>query len=628
MQPIQSSVLPMLVGLLAACLPCAALAAAVVPVAGTLIDEPCDIEIADDAIAARLRCARLVVLRDPERPEEGRFELAVVVKRSAAPKPGATPVLFLHGGPGGGMTTWMGRSPRDVAPGHDLVAFDMRGGGRSGPRVCEADSTPFLASFMHPDGLDAGIRERRRIIEACRLEWQAAGLRDRHYGTARNVEDAEALRVALGLARWRVYGESYGTTVAAHYLATHPDSIEAAVLDSLYPKDAEVLSGAEMQGRLLERLAAECRGDAACAARWPALGRDWLDATVAALDAAPLRVGAGERARSLDGTGLRQLLLQAAGDEAGVRSLPFLIDAAARRDVALLEGPLSLIAHSAAQGGVNLAATLATDCRDRARHAQVHDLSDPMGLLLGLPGEVCRDWTEPAEAPHWPVATTMPVLVVSGGYDSFQPDPTPVLADMGPTAQLIEFPQAAHGARGAGPCVRDIVGSFLANPAASIDTSCVAGMPVPDFLLQATPSRGLRELLPTLVLGATPPPALIVAVGSALLALLTALVGLWRGRGGRRVAGTRRWLMVPAASSLLAVGAVASLLASHDPLASAALLYGLPAGWAWLPWVSLLPLAGGAVTLWQGRDASTRLVAALALLCGLAMVGAGWLPGA
>ncbi|MBK8286823.1 MAG: alpha/beta hydrolase [Ahniella sp.] len=614
--------LPLLTGLLASCPSSAA------PAPGTLIDEPCDIEIADDAIAARLRCARLVVLRDPEHPEDGTFELAVVIKRSALPKPGATPVLFLHGGPGGGMTRYLGRSPSDHAPGHDFIAFDMRGGGRSQPQVCAADGAPFMASFLHPDGLDAGIRERRRIVEACRGKWQAAGLRAQHFGTDRNVDDAEALRAALGLQRWRIISESYGTTVAAHYLAKYPEALEAAVLDSLSPKDAEVLPGAEMHGRLIERLADECRQNAACTARWPELGRSWLDTTVAALDAAPLQVGEGDRARLLDGTGLRQMIMQVAGDEAGVRSLPFLIDAAARRDVAQLAGPLSLIGQDESSDGVNLAATLATDCRDRARHLKAHDLSDPMGLLLGVPGDVCRDWAEPAEAPRWPLATRVPVLILSGGYDSFQPDPTPVLREMGPAAQVVEIPHAAHGARGAGLCVRGIASRFISDPAATLDTSCIADMAVPDFLLQATPSRGLRELLPMLVLGATPPPVLIVSVASAGLALFVALVGLWRGRGGPRVPGTRRWLFAPAMAGLIAVGAPASLIASHDSLASAALLYGLPTGWTWLPWISLLPLVIGALALRRGRDGSTRLVAALALACGLAMMAAGWFPGA
>lgn len=592
-----------------------------------LVDEACDFEIVDQTLKDRLRCARLIVHRDPDRPEEGNFELAVVVKRSAAPKPGAAPVLFLHGGPGGEVTRYAGFNPRDPVPGHDLVGFDMRAGGRSRPQVCAASGGKLMASFLHPEGLEAGVQVRRQIVEDCRAEWQAAGLRAEHYGTARNVADAEALRQALGVARWQLIGESYGTTVAAHYLATHPKAIEAAVLDSLYPKDAEVHPAAEMQGRLLERIAADCRQDAACIARWPQIGRGRLDAVVAALDAVPLRVGEGPRARLLDGIGLRQLLMIASSDEAGVRSLPFLIDAADRRDSRLLAGPLSLIPQPGEVGGVNLAATLATDCRDRARHQHITDLSDPFSLLLGLPNAVCRDWATPTEAPRWPESTSVPVLILAGGYDSFQPDPGPVLVALGPAAQLVEIPHAAHGAGGAGPCVRDLVARFLADPQSRVDSSCVGQMQAPAFLLQATPSRGLRELLPTLLQGATPPLALLAAASLTLLSLLSALIGLWQGRGARHVDGLRRWLIAPAGASLLALAAPAALLASHDPQASVALLYGLPAGWGWLPWISLLPLAVGLLALWRGRGGWPRRVAGLALLSGLAWAVAGWFPG-
>ena len=46
------------------------------------------------------------------------------------------------------------------------------------------------------------------------------------------------MRRALGVARWNVVGESYGTTVAMTLLAHHPDSIRSAVPDSLNPPDA------------------------------------------------------------------------------------------------------------------------------------------------------------------------------------------------------------------------------------------------------------------------------------------------------------------------------------------------------------------------------------------------------
>lgn len=598
------------------------------PPAGSLIDEPCEMALAEPALARRLRCARLHVMRDPADPAAGRFEIAVAIRRSATPKEGAAPVLLLHGGPGGQMTRWIGMGVRDPAPGHDLVTFDMRGGGRSTPRVCDDAFSRLMAAFVHRDGPLAAAAERQRIVAECRAEFLAAGLDAQHFGTVPNVADAEALRQALGIERWLLLGESYGTTVAAHYLATHPGRIEAAVLDSLYPADEHILPTAEMQGRLVDRLAADCRADPSCAARFPDFGRAQLDAAVAALDAEPLVVGRGDARRLLDGLALRQLVMVVASFEAGARSLPLLVDAASRRDAPVLAGPLSMLSGSD-DDAANLAAMLATDCRDRARHHAGSGMADPLTLLSGLSSSICGEWTRHGEAPRWPQPSAVPVLVLAGGYDSFQPNAPVIVAAMGDLAGLIEIPHAAHVARGAGACVRDLTSAFLAAPTASLETDCVATMQGPAFLTAVTALRGAVSTAQVLTRGEPPPAALLLAIGAALLSVVAAL---WAWIGRRRLSHMSAAAALPPAwmagtVSLAAVLAPAVLLVSTDPMASAVLGYGLPAGWAWLPWLSLLPAFAGAAALLRGATRwSTRTAGTAAIACTLGLVIAGWSP--
>lgn len=598
--------------------------ASTLPPIGALVDEPCDIEVIDADVAARLRCARLQVLRDPADPSAGRFEIAVVVKRSADPKPGAAPVLFLHGGPGGQMTPWMGMGSRDVVPGHDLVAFDMRGGGRSTPRVCERTTAALFATFTHVDGPAAAAAERWRIAEECRVAFRAAGFDARHFGTPLNVSDAEALREALGVERWLLLGESYGTTVAAHYVATHPQRVAAAVLDSLYPADEFVLPTAEMQGRLIERVAGECAQDPRCAARWPEFSRAQLDATVAALDAEPLPVGRGSRPRLLDGMALRTLVVILTGSEAGVRSLPMLIDAAARRDTGILAGPISLFAVVGDESA-SFPAMAATDCRDRPRHHAQTGLADPITALTGLPSEVCRAWASPGETPRWPVGTTVPMLVLAGGYDSFQPPASAVVAALGSGPQLVQVPFAAHSVRGAGPCTRELIGAFLASPDQALDTGCIGEMTPPPFIHAVTPLPGPARLFVALVGSAEPPTLALVAAGAALTSLLVALgVGWRRWRRPLGTAAGLRWTWASALAAIAAVGAPAGLLASTDPMSSAALLYGVPLSWGWLPWLVFLPGLMGALALWRGGAWAPRLAGLSAMAVTVAMVLGGW----
>lgn len=612
--------------LLAACVGASpgALAEASPPASRLLVDEPCDIETADEAIAARLRCARLHMLRDPADPSAGRFEIAVVVRRSAAPKPGAAPVLMLHGGPGGEWTRWMGFSARDMAPGHDLVAFDMRGGGRSRPVVCEGAFGALIAASVRTTDADAREAERQRVVADCQTEWRDAGLRGEHFGTDRNVADAEALREALGVARWRLLGESYGTTVAAHYVATHPERIEAAVLDSLYPPDEGVIAYPEMQARMIDAIGRDCAADAACAARFPGFGRDALAEAVAALDAEPVRVGRGDSARQMDGFALRQSLAFVGADEAGARSLPFLIDAARRRDADVLAAPLAMFDATAGRTG-NLAAMAAIECRDRARHHDLARRDDPSTLLTGLQPGFCEGWASPTDAPLWPYDTAVPLLVLSGGYDSFQPDAAAMVAAIGPAARRVHVPVATHGARGSSVCVRDIVSAFLADPAAALDTACIAKVPAPAFLTEAVPLSGPRGL----AMGDSPPLLLVVAAGAAVLALgLVVLAAIWRWRTKTEAATTGRlWPWAAALTSAGSVAGITAAIATNQPPQSAVLLYGLPTSWAWLPWATLLPAILGALVLWRGTPGvAGRIigVAAIAVTLGLAL--AGWSP--
>lgn len=112
--------------------------------------------------------------------------------------PGATPAVFLHGGPGGGC---LPRHRRLFDPAkYDVLLFDQRGCGRSSPHA----------------NLDANTT------------WHL-------------VADIERLREMMGVERWLVFGGSWGSTLALAYAETHPDRVHALVVRGIY-----LLTKAEM----------------------------------------------------------------------------------------------------------------------------------------------------------------------------------------------------------------------------------------------------------------------------------------------------------------------------------------------------------------------------------------------
>jgi proline iminopeptidase len=105
--------------------------------------------------------------------------------------PRGKPVVFLHGGPGGGTDPKMRRffDPKR----YRIILFDQRGCGRSTPHACLVDNTT----------------------------WHL-------------VDDIEALRKHLGLERWQVFGGSWGSTLALAYAEKHPRRVTELVLRGIF----------------------------------------------------------------------------------------------------------------------------------------------------------------------------------------------------------------------------------------------------------------------------------------------------------------------------------------------------------------------------------------------------------
>jgi pimeloyl-ACP methyl ester carboxylesterase len=104
---------------------------------------------------------------------------------------GAKPAVFLHGGPGGGISPDH-RRLFDPAR-YDVLLFDQRGCGQSTPHASlEANTTWHL------------------------------------------VDDIERLRERIGVERWLVFGGSWGSTLALAYAQSHPQRVSELVLRGVY----------------------------------------------------------------------------------------------------------------------------------------------------------------------------------------------------------------------------------------------------------------------------------------------------------------------------------------------------------------------------------------------------------
>jgi proline iminopeptidase len=109
-----------------------------------------------------------------------------------AGNPEGRPVIFLHGGPGGGIVPVYRRFFDPDA--YRIVLLDQRGCGKSTPKDELHDNT-----------------------------------------TGHIVEDMEALRTHLGIDRWQVFGGSWGSTLALAYAQRYPGRVLEIVLRGATP---------------------------------------------------------------------------------------------------------------------------------------------------------------------------------------------------------------------------------------------------------------------------------------------------------------------------------------------------------------------------------------------------------
>jgi pimeloyl-ACP methyl ester carboxylesterase len=222
---------------------CAAAQASPVPVVcGTSFDLPA----AD--------CGTVTVPVDRSGKVPGKVRLFYSHLRS--PKHSKSTIALFPGGPGG-ATSILGYDVlpelRKSLPDHDLLLLDQRGTGRSQYLDCDRE----LA--VGETGLLLGDTSRAlgKGVQRCA---KRLGARRSFYTTRDTVADLEAVRQALGIDKFVLYGVSYGTRDAMAYARAYPQHVDRMVLDSLV-SDAGInafgLNTVQAVPRLLRGL---CRG--------------------------------------------------------------------------------------------------------------------------------------------------------------------------------------------------------------------------------------------------------------------------------------------------------------------------------------------------------------------------------
>ena len=434
-----------------------------------------------DALS-RLRCGVVRVPRDHTHPDGRTLALAVVVVASGRQPALPDPVVYISGGPGAPLTIYAGFQARHpYAADRDLVLVDQRGMGRSEPRLCPDLQGSLVAAMLAvvAGPTPATLAADRTVHAACHDEVLANGTDPDSFGTTATVEDYEWVRRALGVVRWNVVGESYGTTVAMTLLAHHPDSIRSAVLDSLNPPDA--FFGMPWSMRVAQArnaFLAACDANPTSKVSYPDLAETYRQAMARLEQDAP--VVPLPSALHVPGDGVR--LTPSLFEEVVGRlvyypptyaGLPRLIAATRDGDLSPVGAGLATLLAGAERTG-NEGAFVAVECRDRPRWREPA-APDASPLDLGLlPPGVCPAWSAPGPEPEVPHDTTVPTLILAGQFDpNITPEQSRLVAGrIGLGARWVLFTGIGHSVRHFSACAQRLVAAFIAQPGQPHDAAC------------------------------------------------------------------------------------------------------------------------------------------------------------
>ncbi len=463
--------------------------------AGAGIDET-DCVLETPGVSKRhARCAALEVPLDPAAPEGARIELFVARIPAQRANPQPDPLVLIAGGPGQSTVDFYMQTRGAFGPvrrDRDIILVDQRGTGRS--------ATGFQCEL--PEDVDFQIAaegDLGGLADEC-----LSGLeRDpRFFTTSVAVRDLDAVRRGLGVDRWNIYGVSYGSRVAQHYLRRYPEHVRTVVLDGVVPPTLAL--GPEMAVNAqaaLDGIFERCALDDGCATRFGDLARVFDD-LMSRIQESPESVAArnpatGEMEETLvTGEYLMGVTRMFSYSDVSAALLPLIIGEAANGRFEMLLAQARLIQDNL-ERALSFPMHNSVICSEDHPFDEVENSPGAGDAYLGTSivdslNAICAQWPQGVVDPDFrePLVSAHPVLLLSGSNDPATPSQyaEDVIAEGLSGALHLVAPDQGHGMAAVG-CVPRLMQEFIdAAATEGLDAGCLDQLiPAPFFLSPAGP---------------------------------------------------------------------------------------------------------------------------------------------
>ncbi len=455
--------------------------------------EPCRLRGGSGLTSVAAECGTLRVPENPRSPEGAYIDLSVARLPAIDPRYPGTAFTVIAGGPGQASTGFYAdyaSAFERVLRYHDIVLVDQRGTGGSNALDCDYDR---LEMLDYSPGLAA--RQARECLATLPGD-------PRFYTTSIAVADLDRVREALGYEQLDLYGASYGTRVALHYLRRYPQHVRTVTIDGVIAADQVIGPEIALDAQAaLDSIFIRCSEDTACnetfadpAAQFAALKRELLASPVEVTLPHPVSAKLVSVPLSYEAfAGAVRLLSYTAGSAS---LLPVLLHEAESNDnwqpmAAQAEMMLASIAEALNEGMHN--AVVCTEDApffdfDADQRRRLNETYLGTAIVDAL-AAICEIW--PAGVIdadfHEPVVSDKPVLLLSGSADPVTPpaNATRAAATLSNSLEIVAEGHG-HGAL-AVSCVPSLLADFVdAANTAAVDPACVASKTPDPFFLRFT----------------------------------------------------------------------------------------------------------------------------------------------
>ena len=455
------------------------LAAAAVASGQPIALSPCDLTANQGRQEVDAQCGTLSVSLDRSDPDGETIDLFVAVVEALSEQPAPDPLVVIAGGPGEAATRFFVTAEAAfsrILRRRDVVLVDQRGTGRSAPLDCpETADGLFLAGALDPDALiDAGVACLGRLRHDPQF-----------FTTSTAVADLEEVRIALGYDEINLYGISYGTRVAQHYLRRFPERTRSVILDGVVPPGLALGPDVALRSQAaLDALFERCEAEPYCRDEFPDL-RQSFEAVLERLQDAPVKLSF-EHPRTGDAVdisvdrwlvaGVVRLLVYSPQTAS---LLPVLIDAAHAGDYRGFATQALLVSEAMEELSVGL--NYAVVCTEDLPFAHPLDLDEQAETYMGtafveITAAVCEHWPRGVldDDLRDPLTSDKPVLILSGELDPITPPAYARQAAAG-LANAVEGVGRGQGhGMLMGGCVARLMAEFVETAApGSLDLGCV-----------------------------------------------------------------------------------------------------------------------------------------------------------